>query len=452
MEQPPRPPITRDLARYAVQARYADLPAQVQTEAVRAFLNWFGCVLGGCHELPVEIAVAAALDAGGAPQSSIIGHGARTDRATAAYLNCFSSSLHAFDDTHLATVTHPTGPVAAGLLAFAETAPISGRDFLAALVIGMELECRMSDVLLLPPAQANLSLYITGVTGPIGAAAALGRVLDLDLPRMTWAISLAAAQASGLRATHGSMTGLLVPALAARNGVAAALLAARGFSCSENILEAANGFVDTFAAGADFTRATAGLGTHFEMLSNAYKPYPAGIVIHAAIDACLDIAARITPGDRPADVGVTVHPLTLTLTNRPAPATALQAMISLQHWVAAALLHGEAGLAEMRQDCIDDPDIAALRAAITVVGDAALRRDEAIATVTTTAGVRLQAHIAHASGGAKRPMSDAALDAKFIAQAQRVVASRKAEALLKVLRGIADHDDVARAIHDVLES
>jgi 2-methylcitrate dehydratase PrpD len=436
--------LTRQLAAFAVQASFATLPPAVRAEAPRAFLNWFGCVLGGCHEPAVQIAVAAAIEAGGHEQSTVFGHELRTDRASAALLNCFSSSVLAFDDTHLATVTHPTGPVAAGLLAFSETARVTGEELLAALVVGMEIECRLSNLLLLPPAQANLSLYITGLTGPIGAAAALGRLLRLDEQQMVWAIGLAATQASGFRGTHGSMAGLLVPALGARSGVTAALLAAKGFTCSDRILEGDKGFIDIFTRDADLDGAMAGLGTQFEMMTNAYKPYPCGIVIHAAIDACLDIAAQLTPGCAIESVTITVHPLTLMLTDRPAPRTTLEAMISLYHWAASALLRGRAGLAEASLDCVNDPDVAALRGRITAVARDGLGREEAIAEVRLASGALLRTHVPVARGSAARPMSDGDLDAKFRAQASRVLSPPGCEAMLRLCRGLADIADVGR--------
>jgi len=413
-------------------------------------LNWLGCVLGGCHEPAVEIAVAAAAEAGGHPQARVFGHGLRTDLASAAFLNCFSSSILAFDDTHLATVTHPTGPVAAGLLAFSERQTVSGEDFLMALAMGMEIECRLSNVLLLPPAQANVSLYITGLTGPIGAAAALGRLLGLDEQGMVWAIGLAATQASGFRATHGSMAGLVVPALGARNGVTAALLAAKGFTCSEQILEGDKGFIDIFRCDADLDRAVEGLGVRFEMLTNAYKPYPCGIVIHAAIDACLDLAAQLAPDDVLESVTITVHPLTLTLTDRRAPVTALEAMISIYHWAAAALLRRRAGIAEASMDCVNDPAVVALRARLTVTGDAALRREEAKAEAVLASGAVRRSHVPYARGSAERPMSDDDLDAKFRDQSNRLLPPRTTEALLRLCRDLDRVQDVGRAFAKVL--
>jgi 2-methylcitrate dehydratase PrpD len=440
------PPITRELAAYAAGARFDDLPASVRTEAPRALLNWLGCALGGCHEPAVEAALAATDETAGPPRATILGHNRRMDVANAAFVNCLSSSALAFDDTHLATVTHPTGPVAAGALAFAETAMIPGEQFLTALAIGIEIQCRLSNMLLLAPAKANLGLYITGVTGPIGAAAALGLLRGFDTERMNWALGLAAAQGAGFRATHRSMAGLVVPALAARNGVAAAQLAAHGFTCSDGTLEAENGFASAFAAGADPARATACLGRDFEMLANAYKPYPCGIVIHPTIDACLDLAPRIPTGEAPAHVAIVAHPLAITLTDRPAPRTPIEAQVSLQYWAAVSLLRGKAGLDEIGQDAIDDAAVISLRNKISVTGDLSFGRAEATVEVRLATGATLRAHVTHARGSTERPMTDEELDRKFLAQTTRVLPGAAAERLIVLCRDAANLSDIGREI------
>ena len=445
VERSPRA-ITRELAAFATHSRFAALPDNVRTEAARAFLNWMGCVLGGCRDPAVEIAVATVADAGGSPQASIIGHRRRTDVASAAFVNCLSSTVLSFDDTHLATVTHPTGPVAAALFAFSEKHVVSGEDFVTALALGIEIECRMSNVLLLPPARANLGLFVTGITGPIGAAAALGRLLQLDEQRMTAAIGLAAAQASGFRGTHGAMAAFMIPADAARSGVSAAMLASKGFSCTDNVLEATKGFVDVFGSGGDLDRAVDGLGRHFELFSNAYKPYPSGIVVHPAIDACLEVAEQLPDNAALASVALKVHPLTLELCGRREPKTPVEAQISLFHWAAACLVQRAAGLAQLRQDCIDDPAVAALRARISAVADRALARDEAIAEVTLTNGASLRSHVPHARGSIARPLTDDELDAKFKAQATAVLSSGAEDKLLRLCRNVATLRSVGNEI------
>jgi 2-methylcitrate dehydratase PrpD len=444
-------PITAELAAYAASSRFADLPGPVAQESVRAFLNWVGCVLGGSRE-EASVRAARTVASAGLPQARLIGHASRADVGGAAFVNCLSSSALAYDDTHLATVTHPTGPVAGALLAYAETVPVSGEEFLSALALGIEIQCRLSNVLLMPPAKPNLSLYITGITGPIGAAVALGRLMRLEERQLRWAIGLAATQAAGFRATHGSMAGIVVPAFAARTGVFATQLAAAGVDCSDNALEAQRGFVEIFTSGADLGPAVDGLGSHFEMLANAYKPYPAGIVIHAAIDACLDLVTQMPPGARVAHARLVVNPLTLTLTDRRHPTTPFEAQISLYHWAAHVFLRREAGIAALTPAEVADPAIMALRDLVVAEGDENLARDEAVAEVELADGVRLRTHVPHARGSVSRPMNDAELEAKFMGQASVAMSESTARTLLAMLRDLPAAADVGTALGPLLDA
>lgn len=435
-------PLTRELASYAARARFDTLPDRIRVEASRAFLNWMGCALGGCQEPAVAIAAATAAELGGAPRASIIGHGQRTDMASAAFVNCMSSSILAFDDAHLATVTHPSGPAASALFAFSETRTVRGEEFVAALALGIEIQCRISNVLLLPPSRFNVGFYVTGLSGPIGVAAAVGHLLGLDEQRMRWALGLAASQASGFRATHGTMAAHFRPGHATRAGVCAAICAAQGLACSDDALEAEKGFLDVFSAGADVGRALAGLGEDFELLRNTYKPYPCGIVIHPTLDACLDIGAGLDAADVVTDATLRVHPLALRLTGKREPRDALEAAISIYHWAASALLRRRAGLAEMREDCIADPAIAGLRSRITAIPDADLRSDEAFVEVILASGRTLAAHVTTTRGSIARPMTDAELDSKFREQAGLVLPSAKTERLLQLCRSVGSLTDV----------
>jgi 2-methylcitrate dehydratase PrpD len=237
-----------------------------------------------------------------------------------------------------------------------------------------------------------------------------------------------------------------IPAHAARTGYSAAVLASKGFACSDTALEAPKGFVEIFSSGADLERAVDGLGRHFELLANAYKPYPCGIVIHPVVDACLELAGQLEPGVEPARVALQVHPLALTLTNRPKPTTPLEAQISLYHWAAACFVHRIAGPAQLRQECIDDPAVAALRARVSAVGNPALQRDQAIAEVTLPSGSTLRAHVTHARGSIARPMTDAELDAKFAAQARSVLSESDSVRLLALCRKVSALENVGQQI------
>jgi 2-methylcitrate dehydratase PrpD len=442
--------VTVELARYAAGVTFATLPDAVKAEAARAFLNWMGCALGGCREEAVKIAAATVAEFGGSPQATIIGHAQSSDVASAAFVNCIASSVLAFDDAHLATVTHPSGPAAASLFAVSQKYAVSGEDFLAALALAIEIECRISNALLLPPSKFNVGFYVTGLSGPIGVAAGIGNLLRLDARGILWAMGIAASQASGFRNTHGTMTAHFRPGHATRAGVWGALLAAKGFTCSDQPLEGEKGFFDVFSAGADLGRTVDGLGRDFEMMRNCYKPYPCGIVIHPTIDACREIRDQLKPDAVITGATLRVHPLTLALTGVRAPADSLEAAISVFHCAAAALLRGRLGLAEMREACINDTAVASLRERVDAVADPRIHSDESIVEANLADGSVVRAHVTVTRGSIERPMTDSELDTKFMDQAQEMLPRDRAEALREVCRDAATSGDIGRDIDAIL--
>jgi 2-methylcitrate dehydratase PrpD len=442
----PATPVTADLADFALDARWQDFPAAVRREALRSWLNWVGCALGGASTPAMDAAVrgALALRGGDVP---LLGRPEHVSLADAALLNCLGSSAHTFDDTHLATITHPTGPVAGALGAAAHRLaaggePVSGTRLLAALVVGMEIECRAS--LAMRAGGAHGGWYPTGLAGGIGAAAAVARLLGLPHPAVADAIALAAAQACGFRAVHGSMAITYVPGVAARNGLESAYMAAAGFTCSAIAIDGRNSLLQVLTGGTDASALRDGLGRHFEVLSNAYKPYPCGIVIHPAIDACLALvhAQGVAAGDI-EHVALRVHPDALALTWRKLPPTALEAQVSLFHWVAAALVKGAAGLAEGREDCVHDPAVRALQERTQAEADPALASDQALVRLTLRDGTVRERFTEHASGSVANPMSDAQLAQKFVDQARPVLGAARADLLLALCLATESLADVA---------
>ncbi|MCH9670380.1 MAG: MmgE/PrpD family protein, partial [Gammaproteobacteria bacterium] len=261
---------TAHLAEFIVHTKTEDLPPEVAANGVRAFLNWVGCTLGGATHPAARTAFDAAVEFAGAPTATLFGRGKHLDAINTAYINCIASAAHAYDDTHLSTVIHPTGPVASAAFALAERkGALSGNDLLGAIVIGIETSCQLGHALLIPPAKGQLGWYMTGVAGAIGAAAASARILDLDEQQTRWALGIAGNQASGYRQTHGSMCTSFVPGHAARSGMHAAFLAHQGFTASDDALEGNNGFADVFAFDANLGSISERLGNIWEIHSNA---------------------------------------------------------------------------------------------------------------------------------------------------------------------------------------
>src|SRR5258708_15613809 len=207
----------------------------------------------------------------------------------ASLLNGISSHMFDFDDTHLKTVIHPSGPVASALLALAEYRPMSGADFLHAFILGVEVECRIGNAVY--PSHYDIGWHITGTAGVFGAAAAAGRLLGLSEQQHVWALGIAATQASGLREMFGSMCKPLHVGLAARNGLQAALLARQDFTSAAQPIEGRRGFANVLATERDLTKITDRLGETWELEANSYKPFACGVVVHPIIDACLQLRA-----------------------------------------------------------------------------------------------------------------------------------------------------------------
>ena len=150
----------------------------VRKEARRTLLNWVGCAVGGSRHETVDIAIAALAPFSGPAQASVLGRRERLDILHAALMNGISSHVFDFDDTHLKTVIHPAGPVVSAILALAEHRPMSGRDFLTAMVVGIEAECRIGNAVY--PAHYDRGWHITGTAGVFGAAAACGTLPGPD--------------------------------------------------------------------------------------------------------------------------------------------------------------------------------------------------------------------------------------------------------------------------------
>ena len=238
---------TLRLAQFVRQSKWSDLPSEVQQEAVRVFVNWVGCAYGGAQHDAVRSALAAVRELPTSEQCTVLGHAQRLDPLNAALINGLSASAHAFDDTHLSSIGHPSAPTVAALLAYAHMHSVSGQDFLHALVLTNEVQCRLSCALAVAPASCHVGIYMTGLTGAAGVAAGIGKLMKLTEQQLVWAMGIGAVQGGGFRATHASMCSGFIPANAGKNGLFAALLASKDFTCNDASLETHNGLLQVFA-------------------------------------------------------------------------------------------------------------------------------------------------------------------------------------------------------------
>jgi 2-methylcitrate dehydratase PrpD len=433
--------VTRTLARFIVGHRLGDIPEKVRHEAARSFLNWVGCAVGASGHETVERALAALSEFSGPREATVLGRGDKLDIMLAALMNGMTSHTFDFDDTHLKTIIHPSGPVASAILALAERKPVKGSDFLHAFILGVETECRIGNAVY--PSHYDVGWHITATAGVFGAAAAAGRLLGLSEQQMVWALGIAATQSSGLREMFGSMAKPMHPGNAARNGLLAALLASKNFTSAEQGIEGRRGFANVLATERNFAEITEKLGETWEIALNTYKPFACGIVEHPAIDGCIQLRNEhnLKAGDIES-ISLGVHPLVLELTGKKTPRVGLEGKFSVYHSSAVAIIYGAAGEAQYSDEAVRDPDVIALRDRVTAIVDRAMQEDQVRVSIKLKGGKTLDNYVEHAAGSLDRPMSDADLEAKFRGLAQGILSRSETDKLIRLCWDVGKLEDV----------
>jgi 2-methylcitrate dehydratase PrpD len=434
------PPVTRLLAELVAQHPSRGWSDTVDHAAHRTFLNWLGCAVGAAQHESVNAALAAVHMLQPAPQASLLGRTEKVDMASAALINGISSHTFDFDDTHLKTIIHPAGPVASALLALAEHQGSSGRALIDALVLGIDVSCRIGNAMY--PDHYDRGWHITGSTGTVGAAAACARLLGLDVDQTQMALGIAASQPIGMREQFGSMTKPFHPGGAARAGLMSALLAQQGFTASPRALEAPRGMMQTISTKNDWSEITGELGQRFEIAFNTFKPFACGIVVHPGIDGCAQLRAQGVRPEQITSLEIKVHSLVLELCGKKEPADGLQAKFSIYHGCAAGLTFGCAGEDEFSDAVVNRADMVALRRKVVATVDDSI--DEAAADITAVMqdGSRVHVRVEHAIGSLQNPMTDTQLEAKFHGLSDPVIGAAHSADLIQAAWALGDAPSV----------
>lgn len=435
------PPVTRILAGFVSNFESGAFPGEVVHEARRTLLNWLGCAIGASRHATLESALAAVRELEPSAQSTVLGRRDRVDMASAALLNGISSHTFDFDDTHLKTIIHPAGPVASAALALAEHIGSSGQQLVDALILGIDVACRVGNMIY--PEHYDRGWHITGSTGMLGAAAACSRLLALDEARTTMALGIAASQPVGVREQFGSMSKPFHPGAAARAGLISALMAKHGFTSSPRAIEAPRGLAQTYSTKCDWSEISDELGQRFEISFNTYKPFACGIVIHPSIDGCIRLRTehRLEP-ENVVRVDLRVHPLVLELTGKRSPRTGLESKFSVYHACAVGLVFGRAGEPEFSDDAVADPRVLDLRERVCAIADRGIDEASVDVTIATKDGKTHRLFVEHAIGSLERPMTDDDLARKFRSLVDPILGTAKSGQLIASTMTITAAPDV----------
>lgn len=360
--------VTRQLAEFAVNTRYQEIPSAVPAQAKLAIADAMGTVLAGLNERPVVLLremTAAEFRAGPA---SVFGCDLRLTPAGAALANAASAHALDYDSISLTVSGFVASPVLFALLAVAEEeGGVSGEKLLESFVIGWEVEAAIARGLGVD--HYARGWHSTSTLAHFGAAVAVGRLLELDVTRMRHAIGIAASEASGLRTMIGNMVNPFHVGKAARNGIVAARLAQRGFTAHVSVLETERGFCNAFngPGNYDLDAMLDGPGRPYDLVEPGLviKVYPCCGLIHSALDGVLDLMRQHSlDAAQVSRVRIAVHELVPPTMCFDRPQTGYQAKFSAPFCIATALREGAVRLAHFTDERVRDPRMQQLMARV----------------------------------------------------------------------------------------
>ena len=408
---------SEQLAQYAHQYQYSDLPKEVIHEAKRSLLNYFAVCIAAYRD-PAILKIIKTLEPfSGKPCASIIGTNIQFDMANACAINAMAANVFDFDDTHIPTIIHPTAPVASPLLAFSQQQQVCGQDFLLALILGMEFECRIGNAI--SPYHYSHGWHITSTCGVFGSAIAIGKLLNLNPHQYVWALGSAANQACGLVENLGTMSKSLSVGNAAKNGLMSALLATDNFDGPQDPLNGERGFLKVFGKESNANEITDQFGKRWEILKNTYKPYPCGVVLNPVIEACLSVYEKESANHHflSSIQSITVYgnPLLKQRADRPNILTGRQSQVSGQHAISVALHYGKAGLREFSDDEVQNSLIRSFYPKIRFIDQHDIPVDS-VKIEFICSDRTFHVKIDHAKGSVDVPLTDRELEMKLCDQ------------------------------------
>lgn len=443
--------ISAQMAKFAVELRYEDLPSDVRELAHLVLLDTLGCALAGSTtEEVVRIRQAVLAAAGGAGDSSLWGTTQAAPLPLAALAN--GAAVHAREIDDFGGCAHSGSVVIPAALGAAARARASGTELLTAIVIGYDIAHRAMDGGGGYLAFKERGWHSTSTCGGFGAAAAVGRLLGLDAEQLQWALGYAGSNAGGTWAfiPDGAMSKRVHPGFAAQSGVISAYLAANGVTGPTSIFEADwGGYYSTYVPGkAQSDNAVNGLGSDFRIRRVGFKPYAACQGIHSSVDVVL--AFRREHNLKSADVaqvkvrGSRTHVKQLSKQD---VQTMLDAQMSLPYSIAAALSTGGAMLDQYTPEALRRADVLELANRVRVTHEPSVQDgEEPYVDIELTNGRVLTGRVPVAHGDWTNPLSEDELRAKFRTTAGLVLGRERVAQLENTITRVAEMSDVGELV------
>ena len=452
-----------DIASFLTKTRFEDLPEEAVAAAKTFIIDTFGVALAGSTAAGCAEVVRLIKEQGGRPDSSILIYGGKVPAQEAAFANSMMIHGRDFDDTHEGPiVAHCNVSVLPAALALAEKKGASGKEFVLAVILGIDLMARIGNA-----APLFHGWHNTTVLGAFGATVAAGKILKLNRDKMVNALGIGFSQASGNRQGRedGALTKRMQPAFSARAGVFSALLAEQGLTGAKNILQGPWGYFRLYGeqrARADeeaLNRLMDQLGERYEVVNLSAKPYPCCRLTHGAIDATLSLVQE--HGLKEEDVKEVVVETSPVVHDTVGHAFQIRdnpqvdAQFSIAYTVAVAIQRGNVLLDDFEEEVIRQPNTAKLAKKVLARVDERLPRHCTVVNLFTPAGKVFSKRIDVFKGHPENPLSREEFLQKFreCARYSAVPISRgRLEEMLACLQDIERIQDIDQLLQVMAQS
>jgi len=445
--------ISKQMAEFAANLQYGDIPAAAIYEAKRFLLDSMGCALAAVHNEDMAMMYRFTDKLGGAPEATIIGAGGKTNAPNAALMNCLLTRALDYNDIYWENdPSHPSDMIGAALAA-AEANGKSGKDALIAILIAYELELRWCHAA--EPGVREVGWHHATLTQFVSPLVA-GRMYDLDIDQLVAATGISGSShftLGGVVAGHLTNMKNTADPLASQAGVIAALMAREGYSGPVEVLEGKEGLFEVLNNVEWHPEALLdGLGEKFLITRCGYKAFPTEALTHQPISAALQIRQEqhLAP-DQIAEVLVETTVRGADILSDPSkykPKTRETADHSLPYVIAAALADGAVLPSSFSDEKLQDPVIWDLLSKINVIADPEIdalfpRVKRARVSITTTTGEKYTAQVDHAKGSPENPLTDEELVAKFCANASGVLTPEQMDKAIEATWKFEQIDDLS---------
>ena len=434
---------TNQIAKFVLESDFESLNSDVVHAGKKAFINFLAVSIYSSTDPTLKILLELFNENTNKELATIVGTNLKSNLDNATLANGYLGHLEDFDDTHFPTIIHPSSPTFPSALALADNKRKSGKEFLLASILGIEICCRVG--VTMHPSHYDQGWHITGTTGVFGSAIASAILLDLTELKLENCLGIAGTQAAGGREVFGTMSKPFHAGRSSQSGLLAANLASKGFTSATNIFEGRRGFFDVLAPEYDLDILTDKLGSKWEIFQNGLKPYACGVVNHPLIDAMIKFKNENQFNiNNIKGIKAYVHHLVPELVgHKQHPTIGLEGKFSFHHSMAVGLLHGRATPLEYTDTIVKDTDVEKLRNIIQCEIREDFNEEQAIVEITYKDNTVTVVEIESCSGSPENPLTDKQLIDKFNILVQGTLGEKKTEELLGVLWNLEQVDDMS---------